>query len=847
MTKQSKFFKPVLVYSYSHQDEEMRRKMAKALEPLTKAEQVESVYDGDIVPGSSIKDTMKQHIDRASLVVFLFSENFLSSKPCQEEWKYAQKRFSKDRSFFLVPIILSNCNWKKFTKNKRKTHKALPNKGNAISSLDEKKAWEQIHEGIEKIIKKLRKAFSVRPEFSEKMKKTDFVADTPDGYVNLHEVFVFPRLLGDIWTENNDENEGARIREEQPIENIQSLLDKGHIIIHGDDASGKTALGNHIYMHLVDQGRAALHIDMSEISEAPKEEIFAHRYHQQFHGDYGLWKNQEEKTLILDNFSNKGHHVNFAPFVTRIFSRVIIISQSDIFRSYFEDEERLADFHHAEITPLTHAKQEDLIKKRLTLTNKNKPPMDGYVDQMEEKVNAVILSQKVLPRYPFHVLTIMQTFEGFMAPVDIQVTSYGHCYMVLILGHLIKSGISKEDNAINVCLNFCAQLALKRHEEKKGLDDAIDLEAFFQEYNDEFVIRKSILNRLKFSRSNRHGIITDLGCFKVPYMHYFFLGKALSSNNEKSQNILEEMYERSHVQDNYLTLIFTTLHSNNHEIINNVADRTRRLMNEVSPAQLHKKETKIFESILGSAPKNIMSKRNVEENRQEARNRRDSKEAQEQEQADKADAQEHANDVYRIFRNSKIIGQMLRNRYGYLRRPEISDLIETVADAELRIIKSILVNEEILPAWSDYLHKKHPKADKKEIDALLRKMVFVATMHVVEHIVSAINFSEIREIVEKVVKQKSTPAYDLIGYFYELDCAEELSQRTTKKLKKLLKQHDSLFMKRVLSVRTQLYMMTHHNKAPVEQKIFSLLGIQYTPKHRGLERQKKARGKDHKK
>lgn len=840
MTKRSKFFKPLLVYSYSHENKEMRAKMAKALEPLAK--EIDSIYDGDFTPGLPVDKEMQQVIDRASIVVFLLSKNFIASQPCQDEWRYASKNYSSGKLSFLVPIILADCDWKEFTKGK---HLALPNNGKAIDTFsDENKAWEQIREGIEKIVKKLRATFSIRQEFVEKMERTEFVADTADEYINLRDVFIFPKLLGDIRLGNNDENE-AEIREEQSIEDIQSLLDKGNMIIHGDDASGKTALGNHIYMHLVEQKMAVLHIDMNEISGMPNKETFARQYYQQFHGDYQLWEAQEAKTIILDNFSNEGHHVHFIPFVTRNYSRVIIISQSDIFRSYFADEKRLAHFHHAEITPLTHVTQGDLIQKRLKLSGKKGAFADGYVNQIEKKVNAVILSQKVLPRYPFHVLTIMQTFEGFMRPVDIQVTSYGHCYMMLIFGKLIKSGISKEDNAINVCLNFCEKLAIRRHDEKKGLNEDLDLETFFNEHCNEFVMDRSIFHRLKASENNHHGIITNGGCFKKPYMYYFFLGKALSSNSDKNKKILDKMCERSYAQDSYMTLMFTILHSNNHDIIDNIATRTRHLMSEVSPAQLHKKETKLFESVLGPMPKNIMFERNVDEERKRERKLRDNRE--DQEHADEENMNEHANDVYRILRNSNIIGQILRNRYGYLRKPEISDLIKTVADAELRIIKSFLVNEKILSDWSRYLREKHPEADGDDIDAFLKKMAFGATINFVKHVVSAINFSEIREIVEKVVEQKSTPAYDLIGYFYELDCTEALSQRTKMKLKKLLKRHGYLFMKSVLSFSTQIYMMTHRSREPLEQEIFSLLGIRYISRHRSMKLQHRAEGRDSKK
>ncbi len=93
----------------------------------------------------------------------------------------------------------------------------------------------------------------------------------------------------------------------------------------------------------------------------------------------------------------------------------------------------------------------------------------------------------------------------------------------------------------------------------------------------------------------------------------------------------------------------------------------------------------------------------------------------------------------------------------------------------------------------------------------------------VEKIVSSINVPEIREIIHEVVEQKSTPAYDLIGYFNHLDSVEKLTNGVRRELEALLKKHNDFFIKRVLSIRTQRYMNTHRSHARIEQSVLSTL------------------------
>ena len=252
----------------------------------------------------------------------------------------------------------------------------------------------------------------------------------------------------------------------------------------------------------------------------------------------------------------------------------------------------------------------------------------------------------------------------------------------------------------------------------------------------------------------------------------------------------------------------------------------------VRPAVLDSEETKIFRNLVDTIPKNILSKDSVEAERGKERDARDDTldhqvETKEKEQTENEDI---VNDLYRILKNNEILGQVLKNKYGTLERAKIEEIVEEVADSGLRLINLVLRDEKEIADNAHYLQKKHPDDDIQKIENILLGLSFLWIMLNVEKIVGAINHPEIREVVNEVVHRRATPAYELIGYFSQLDSATKLTKEIKRELSILLKKHDDRFLKSVLSIRTQHYLNTHRSDVSIEQSVCSLLGIKYVPR-----------------
>ena len=803
-----------LFYSYSHRDAKYRTFMETALSLLEQNRLITGWSDLDITPGKSISASVHRAMDSSDIMVFLLSHDFIASPECLTEWNYA-KELTTRKLLIRIPIILTDCPWKDFLGSD--DTKALPNDGTSVASFaNESTAWQQVYAGIKLTIAELRTTFTPKPDYLEEIDATDFLSNDR---VKLSEIFVFPLLSSYL----PQRTKGGQFKEQQ-ITSRTDLLKKRHVIIHGTEVSGKTALARHLFLSLAHESSPVLLIDSERMSGTLIENILRDAYQRQFNGDYELWKHRRDKTILIDNLTPNPRLLDLLIAAKDHFENVVVTVSSDAFNAFFMDDERLTGFVAMKIEPLSHRQQEKLIRNRLRLVSADETFTDGQVDQVERRVDSIIVSSRIVPRYPFFVLSILQTYEAYVP--DMKITAYGHCYYVLIISNLLKSGIPHSDAAISTSFNFAEHLAFATFtcsRENRPLDFA----AFLSQYFDAFIIDHSILSRLQ---RDDYGIISRHGIFRVSYMYYFFLGRFLSRNSETHKDLIKKIVAESYLPSNYLTLLFIIHHTTDHEIIDDILLGVMGAFESVAPAKLNRSETKRFGEIVDALSESILSDETIEAQRHRERERRDIQdhEYDDSDTDEKYSENSHpVNDCYRVFRNNAILGQVLKNKYGTLERSRVEDIVETIAEGGLRVVNILLKDEREIEYLARHLQKEVPDSSLNEVKNILRYFSFIWTMNSVERIVTAVSHPEIRDILSKIVARKDTPAYDLIEYFSRLDGAKEMTDTVRDKLDALLKKHGDRFVQSVLSVRTQHYLNTHRTRESVAQSVCALLGIEY--------------------
>ena len=110
-------------YSYSHDDEEYRKKLGKHLFVLRRAGLITDWHDRDIDAGTAWQEEIDRHLLSADIVLLLVSAG--------EEMKKALARH-KDGKARVIPIILHPCGW---LRTPLKVLQGVPRDNKAVSLL----------------------------------------------------------------------------------------------------------------------------------------------------------------------------------------------------------------------------------------------------------------------------------------------------------------------------------------------------------------------------------------------------------------------------------------------------------------------------------------------------------------------------------------------------------------------------------------------------------------------------------------------------------------------------------------------------------------------------------------
>ena len=786
--------------------------------------------DTQILPGTPIRADVRQKMDQADVLVFLLSPDFLHSDECMNEWRYAKSLSESGGLVRRIPVVVRPCSWQDLLG--RDDIKVLPDDGVSISEFaNEDLAWMQVYEGIKLVLQDLISTFTPRDDFLKELDRTEFSFE--DG-LGLQDLFVFPRIgVRDNILDITDASPS-------PLTNEDELLNLGSAIIYGTEKSGKTSLARHLFKYMCYHSHPVLLIELGNAHGRNLSTLLRDTYVAEFTGDYDLWSKQKHKTLIIDDVSYNSRLPDMIEQAEKIFDRILVMCQTHLHNAYFIDDTRFANFRRATIMQLSRVQQEQLIRNRLHPSVRLGPITDGLVDRIENRVDSITISRRLLPRYPFYVLSIMQALETYM-PTNFAVTSYAHCYQALILSRLHFSGISRTDEDVNICMNFLEKLAFalyKQREETPSEDFNFDM--FLNDYKGEFYIKDYIISRL---REPQYGFINDLGEFRQRFAYFYFLGKHLA-NNEIGDTVVRGMCYTSYKESSFLTLVFTAHHTNNKHIIENLLAVSLDTLDELPIVTLTADETNGFARLISNLPTNTLTHKSVQEARTEQRELIDVIEERQERQleVDSIDddfvehdtettvEQELANKVYRSLQNNNIMGHMLRNRYGSLTKSKIEEIVGTVAGSALRLAGLFLTDEQKLMEIAEYANSREENADQidaEEIKELVRAFSLLWVLMNIEEAGNIISVPEIREAVETVVESGSSPAYDLIGYYSLLGSSESLTPLVRDELRRLLKRHSDQFIWRLLSMKTQSYMNTHRSSTPIEQSICASLGIRY--------------------
>ena len=514
---------------------------------------------------------------------------------------------------------------------------------------------------------------------------------------------------------------------------------------------------------------------------------------------------------------------------------------------FFRDEKEFANFVVLSIYPMRHDQQEHLIRRWKSLSGADNGPSeesDGAIDQLENRLNGIILHNKIVPRFPFFILSILQTYEAFM-PQGLRISAYAHCYQALITAQMIRSGIGGDD--IDSAFNFLSHFAFHLFRVQRGKDTR-SFDGFVKDYDSQYVILPGVFNRLV---GRADGMLRRNGSeceFQYPFVFYYFLGYFFGTHPDDASQYIDELIEKSYLRDHMHILIFS-IHHTHDGIIEKIVEQTMTAFGEAKVAEMLTEEMSELETALFEVPKDVLSGRTVQSERKAERERRDRVELATTDYVEESD-DEVLNDVYRMLKNMEILGQILRNKYGSLKKERIENILTTIVDAGLRLVHTItstdsirgfdeFISERASELRSRASNKVHGSSQHTvepdvldELRQQFRALVVMTVYIILKKTAITVGKAELDGIIREVVRKRNTPAYELICTFFELGTADTVDTKLVDRIVDALrrrKRERNWVVRRLMSLETQMYLNTHSVKHNLRRKLFHELGLRYRP------------------
>src|SRR5215469_8210914 len=139
--------------SYAHKDRRWKDKLVEHLSLLKQQGYIATWHDQDISAGVEWQQAIREHLDKAQIILLLISSAFMASEHCycREMMRAVERHNAGDAR--VIPIILRPVDWHNAPFGKLQ---ALPLDGRPITDLSNKdKAFFAVSQGIRKAVEEI--------------------------------------------------------------------------------------------------------------------------------------------------------------------------------------------------------------------------------------------------------------------------------------------------------------------------------------------------------------------------------------------------------------------------------------------------------------------------------------------------------------------------------------------------------------------------------------------------------------------------------------------------------------------------------------------------------------------
>jgi len=641
---------------------------------------------------------------------------------------------------------------------------------------------------------------------------------------------------------------------------VKTVFSDKYVYFGGDSQSGKTSIAKHLYSCALQKDILPVYLEGEHIVSADKgsiKDVIIKAYTKQYSqptSETFLQLPPERKCIIIDDFTecklNRIYKATVLNCIREQYGITFVFggnfSHIEEMLTDMEEGQMLNTYSHYEIMELGYLVRNKLIEKWMLLGTEHLTEKDVLLHQTNkvERHIDTILGKNLLPAYPIFILSMLQQIEAG-TPVETKSGSYGYFYEVFITAALQKSSSSLDD--IDTKYTYLSEFAWYLRSNKTRICNKRDITNFNTGHwtiygliqpSDAFT-QELVKSQILVDHNGNIG-------FRHKYHYYYFLARYIRDNMSEPSVIdtIDECVNELHREECANVIIFITYLTKDKSIIDKLLMAAKDIYKDERPCdldthvsflnKLYKRIPQI--SLPESDPFSIKKQKLIQIDSQQQQLRTTSETSGMTEEADEEGLNQMLA-INRALKSIQILGQVLRNFSGSLKRPIKRELAAECFGVGLRTLNAYygLIEkhlEYIIKVFGQIFDKKLTGNNPKEQVEIAKEIVFALTeilcFGMIHRISMAVGAEKLLPTYEDVQQKMNNLATEFVQVSIRMDHIQPFPERQVFDLYNKLK--DNVFGQTLLRILVANHFYIFPEPRESRQRVCQRLKIAQTKK-----------------
>lgn len=628
--------------------------------------------------------------------------------------------------------------------------------------------------------------------------------------------------LGDIYiSQRLQRDDLAQAKVVEPADPFSSFLELKRMIVVGDAASGKTALGRVLYLKMRNTGRIPVMLQGASLRSSSAKDVqrcITRAFTDQYRP--GLWErfNQSPPSMrvaIVDDFDQCDLALSFRRECLRLickeFEYVLILGGEELRVQDMLDmhvkakeegraDETAPDFYSMSMLPFGFVQRDELIRRWVNIGRLEEESEQQYELKVHQCASSIdkVIGYNVVPSYPAYVLMLLQQLDQQQA-VNAQAGSQAFLQEAIIYSSIAAQLTGATGMSFETLRTYLSELAFSMFErESLTITDAA-FEEWHKGHEDKYLVDISQQSAIRQLTSMRMLVKKGAGIgFRYRFIYYYFVAYRMHRHST-DPTVCDYVRRLSCAlyNDEYANIYIFLAYFAPAIVVDSILLQAKALLAVYAPNNLSKEATLQVESLAEPGQELLLlelDSRKPEERRREELEFQDaiSKPPTTDDLAPTPSGRlpketevgdlELIHQLVAAFKTIQILGHTLRATSGSLDGSVKVALVNECFHLARRVIGVILSvfeggREELLEMLGTEVGRNHPSWTTERVSQRARSLLYsllqLSTFGVVRLAANSVGDAQLRRTLKAVLKAEDHPANELFQLAIRLDLDAE--------------------------------------------------------------------------